>query len=173
MSCHCETYSCLTALYDPCSEGAQLDIVATETGEWSAQIAFNGRWTIFSFDVTDGDKIIIPTSVLNENYVHEFRLYDTAGLLVACYHLNANAVAGAGEFTPTTGSGEYLIFDVTASQDGADLNDERFTLGEVLTAVTGGQAYNGQDFTQAGETITFNVLALIEGQVVTITLKKS
>lgn len=84
MGCVCESYQCLTIRYNPCSEGAQLDIESTETGIWSAQVEFNGVWFDQQFEVTDGEKIIV-NNIFNPNYIHEVRIFNVAEELVGCY----------------------------------------------------------------------------------------
>lgn len=86
MPCGCATYECLEAFVNPCNAGTDIGITATETGSWNAQILFNGKWTFFAFQVDEGEAVIIPTVVLNEDYVHELRLTNTEGV-TTCYHL--------------------------------------------------------------------------------------
>lgn len=137
MTCSCDSYECLEVIYNPCSEGAQLNIVANETGNWSADVYFNGMPTQIEFAVTTGDKIIIPVTVLNEYYTHEFRLYNTAGNLIDCYQLKALASKNAGEFTPVPPSGTGGSF-VQIFKMGTNVPDTLNTsFGPVITINNG------------------------------------
>jgi len=101
MSCNCENITCLETKYATCSEGAQLNIIADETGSWVGEIEFNGVWAEFTFGVINGQKIVIPTVVLNGFYTHTLKLYDTVGNLIndTCYALKTVQMQGAGTYS--------------------------------------------------------------------------
>lgn len=87
MACDCTTYICQEVWLNPCTVGTDIGIEATETGVWTARLGFNGVWRAFGVSVEDGEDIAILTRLLNENYVHELRLYKLDGSLYNCYHL--------------------------------------------------------------------------------------
>lgn len=97
--CGCETYECLEAFVNPCNAGTELDVQAEADGTWNAQILFNEKWTQFGFEVNVGENIVIPTSVLNENYLHELRLFNTTGVQ-SCYHLKTRYTSVLSGFEP-------------------------------------------------------------------------
>lgn len=88
MACGCTNPVCKEVFVNPCSVGTNTGIKATETGTWTAVLEFNNAFKTFGVSVTDGEAISILTELLNENYAHEFRLYDTNDDLVDCYILN-------------------------------------------------------------------------------------
>jgi hypothetical protein len=154
MSCDCLEYICLDVIYNPCSEGAELAIEATETGTWSADLYFNGVPTQFSFGVTQGENIVIPTEFLNEYYTHEFRLYNGAGTLLACYQLKARYSNNAGEFTPIPPTPDGLQAK-TFTGNGTDT--QVFTgVGHIIEITIPNQIYTESDFVQTGESVTMD-----------------
>lgn len=164
MACECTSFECLEAIFNPCSEGAELAIEATETGTWSADIYFNGVPTQFSFGVTEGDNIVIPTEFLNEYYTHEFRLYNGAGTLLECYHLKARYSNNAGEFTPIPPSPDGLSAKVF---DGNGTDTQTFTgVGNIIEITIPNQIYTESDFVQDGETVTMNNGVAFYGKIV-------
>lgn len=187
MACNCESYTCVEAIYNPCSEGVQLDIVADESGDWSADIYFNGVPTQFSFGVTNGEKIIIPVQFLNEYYTHEFRLYDTAQELVGCYWLKALASNNAGSFDPIPPNIidqilediaeineelEEVLRSVEYTVTADDVADGSFTMpvvGQLQTISVDYQDISKPLFAQTGQTIT--LANMYEGQTLTLIYK--
>lgn len=87
MACDCTTYICQEVWLNPCTTGTDTGITATEDGVWTARLGFNGVWRAFGVSVESGEDIAILTALLNENYVHELRLYKLDGSLFNCYHL--------------------------------------------------------------------------------------
>lgn len=164
MSCECTDFICLEVLYNPCSEGAELNIVATETATWSADIYFNGMPTEFSFGVTQDEKIIIPSALLNEYYTHEFRLYNGGGILLDCYHLKSRASNNAGEFTPIP----PLPNEVSAKTfEGNETSTQNFPgIGEPIFRISIGNQVYMEGFDQDGETITMHDDVLFYGTIV-------
>lgn len=176
MACGCTTTTCMGLKFDPCSQGAALPVYATYTGDVRGEIEFNGLWTEFSVGVTDTEAIVIPTSVLNEYYVHTLKLYDEAGDLIndTCYAVNAKAMRGAGDF-PVQPSGAVIeVFDVTIGADGSTFTDSRLEDGTVMLLNTNAQAYNSPFFTKpfSSTTLTGVNLSFYTGQIVTVTLKR-
>lgn len=90
MSCDCETYICTKAFINPCNVGTFIGIEATETGTWTARLGFNNTFREFGISVDDGKEIAIPTELLNENYQHDLKLYDSNGILINCYKLQTH-----------------------------------------------------------------------------------
>jgi len=115
MGCICESYQCLTIRYNPCSAGAQLNIVATETGIWSAQVEFNGVWFDQQFEVVDGEKIVV-NNIFNPNYIHEVRIFDSEEVLVGCYKADT-IMAVDTTYTPTL-SGDVQDYSILFTQSG-------------------------------------------------------
>src|SRR4051812_14022860 len=116
MSCNCETYTCVEVWLNPYSTGTALDIEATETGTWTGRIEFNGTWREFGVSVIQGEEIAIFTSLLNENYIHELRLYNIAGQVVNCYKLKtllSNSVADAP--LPSPGNNTWQWATITTA----------------------------------------------------------
>lgn len=89
MSCPCESYQLL--LFDPCIDPITFwDLLADETDTWTAFIEFNGMWKCeLKLPVVDGQPVQMP-NVLNEDYVHEMRLYRSDGTLVGCFWLSTD-----------------------------------------------------------------------------------
>lgn len=141
MSCQCANIICAEVFYNPCSEGAQLPIVATETGDLSALIEFNSAWTDFSFGAVESEKLIIPSQFLNENYNHEFRLFDTSGDLVNCYYLKSRGLNSAGDFTPIPPTEANAPIKLVITEDGNSFTDARMNGKIVAFIVTGTQSY--------------------------------
>lgn len=102
MACNCENIICLKAFVNPCSEGVELPLVSETTDNYDFHIEFNGVTRIFSVGVIDGDKIIVPTEFVNENYSHLMEIYNSDGDLVndTCYNLITKISPDAGSFTP-------------------------------------------------------------------------
>lgn len=164
MACNCETYECIEVFWSCDSEGAQITIESTETGVWSADIYFNDMPTRFSFGVTDGENIIIPTEFLNEYYTHEFRLYNGAGTLVGCYHLKSRMVNNAGEFIPIP---PYPDQPSAKTFDGNGTDTQTFPgIGDPIFRISIGNQVYLQEFTQVGETITMDDGVLFFGKIV-------
>lgn len=139
MACDCENFACLQAHYNPCSEGVEIDITADYTGPWTADIEYNGTWSKISFGVVDGEKIVLPTAALNENYTHQARIYDESGNLVndTCYHIESRALIDGGIYDVLPPNvADYLQEQID------DLND-RVTALELLE--------NGIRFTMVSE----------------------
>lgn len=180
MPCDCASYTCVEANYNPCSTGVTVDIISTETGTWSGLIEFNGMWTTFSFGVVEDEPIILPTSVLNESYTHELKLYDLTNSLIACYTLKARAVTNAAEADITPGGSGETSFDVTIAEVGNSFSDPRMLNHIVSTISTDGQDYNKFFWTKpyASDTLTSNVngdsepyLEFRVNQIVTVTIR--
>lgn len=168
MSCDCTTHICLEPYYNVCSEGVELDVVADETGTWTARIEFNGLWQQFTFGVEMGEKVVIPASYLNGFYKHDARIYNVAGELVDCYWINGHATINAGSFTPVDVSG----FSYVAEYDGNETDTQVFPVlsGATLVQVGyGGQEYNSDFWTQTGTSVTLSSGAFIGVVVLTYT----
>lgn len=89
MACDCENITRKCVLVNPCNTGTGLGIIANATGTWEAVLAFNGVSRVFSFEADDGDEISVPTSVLNENYVHVLKLTNPNDVLT-CYEISTS-----------------------------------------------------------------------------------
>lgn len=109
MSCECTgTPICLEAWVNVCNVGTLIGLEATQTGTWTMRLEFNGAWTYFGVEVEEGEEIAILTSLLNENYVHQLRVYNVTGGLVGCYKLKTYYSASAsGAPVPPVASGSW------------------------------------------------------------------
>lgn len=89
MSCNCQVTTCINLRSNPCLAYCELDIIATESGIWSASIEFSGAWIDFTFEVAAGKKIVIPNTIINEQYKHTLAIYDSSGNLFnnTCYYV--------------------------------------------------------------------------------------
>lgn len=99
MACLCDSYTCINALIDPCNTGTELPIVAPDSETWNGLIEFNGNWQQFGFEVVGGQNIVLPTILFNEDYVHELRLTNAAGINT-CYKVNAMIGSVLNGFAP-------------------------------------------------------------------------
>lgn len=119
MSCECESYTCIEAFINPCSEGVQLDIIPDYTGNMLGRVWFNGTVSTFEISVEEGEKIIVPIEQLNENYVHDLRVYNQ-GDLIACYKVKTYIDYESETFTPMPATVELpyvLIFQMGTPPD--------------------------------------------------------
>lgn len=151
-------------MLNPCHEGVAVAILPNETGTWTAQIEFNGTWISFEIDVVEDEQIIIGTHLLNENYVHELRLYNTDNELFGCYKLQTMYTRGGtnAEPIPVDDAVAFLAYIVVAGTpasglvdigngilakeiaEGASFTDARLADLIVTTASLNGQSYVGQ-----------------------------
>lgn len=146
--CNCPDYVCLETRYNPCSVGAQLNIVADETGTWIADIEFNGMWREFSFVVNAGDKIIIPTIFLNELYEHELKIYNSERILIndTCYIVKSFATTNSPSYELPTNSDMILFFDTLADFPSPGAVNILYVDKETgFTYTWGGSAYSRSD----------------------------
>lgn len=187
MICGCNTYICLQAVFNPCSEGVQLDVVSTETGDWSGVIYFNGMPTDFVFGVVEDQNIILPVSLFNEFYTHEMQLWNSAGTLVGCYRVNARASMNAGTYAPIPPDTLQQILDdiaeineelesvlrsVIYTVTAQNVTDGTFTMpvsGNLETISADYQDISAPNFTQGGNVITLP--NMYEGQTLTLIYK--
>lgn len=175
MACNCTNTDCLTVRFNPCSEGAELPLTASYTGNMTGIIEFNGNYTEFTIGVESGERIVIPANLLNGYYVHGLELYDAGGVLLndTCYILEARAVTSAGSFTPIPPSGDAVVFNVVVVEDGDTITDTRLNGKTVMLLSTQGQSYNSDFFLKptSSSTLTGVNLPFFAGQLVTITLQ--
>lgn len=144
MSCNCTNIACLQVVFDPCSEGAQInEIIADETGNWTGEIEFAGAYTGFSFGVIDGEKIVIPAELLNENYVHDLKLFKVDGTLLndTCYQFSARAVKNSGSFPVIPGEGVPDPIKIIIVDAGNSFTDERLVGKTVSHIVSDDSSY--------------------------------
>lgn len=165
MSCECLEYQCVEAYINPCSEGVELDIIAEYSGNMTGKVWFNGAVTSFGVTVEDGERIILPTSLFNENYAHEMRLYDEEGVVIECYRVKTYIDKDAPEFTPTPAAASGLMGNSftgngTDTQTFAGLNGY-----ELMSIAMGSQEYTSDFFTQVGGDVTLNAPLTFNGQI--------
>lgn len=164
--CECTEWICVEAFINPCSEGVELDIIPGYSGDMTGKAWFNGTVKSFGIEVTEGERIIIPTEILNENYSHEMRLYDEEGELINCYRVKTYLDTNSGEFTPTPiivgglGGGVFTGNE-TDTQSFAGLSG--YTL---LTVEMAGQSYTSDFWTQNNTTITWKTDTVFTGTIV-------
>lgn len=128
MSCDCETYIVKCVEVNPCNTGSYIGIDATETGTWTGKIYFNGAVKKFGVEVTEGEEIAILTSLLNENYVHEFKLYDTVNDLVGCYKLQTELTQNVADApVPPVADGTWDWQTVIVTTDTMTVTSDYFT----------------------------------------------
>lgn len=164
--CGCETYECLEAFVNPCNVGTELDVQAEANGTWNAQILFNEKWTQFGFEVNAGENIVIPTSVLNENYLHELRLFNTTGVQT-CYHLKTRytSVLSGFEPQPPISSiwqwGKLAVNGNTVSDDllGGDLSTIIWINEQPVD-------WAAQGITHTGDTLDFTAIGGAYGNII-------
>jgi hypothetical protein len=184
MSCNCTHIECFDVKYNPCSEGAQVNLTADESGNWIGNIEFNGMWSGFEFGVVDGEKIVIPTLLLNESYNHELKLYNTAGALVndTCYYIKARAMGNNNIYPVIPVSGEMMVIKLTISEAGNSFTDTRLAGKNVAYIVTDDQSYTSTKWNKAtnSDTLTSKLdgdgnawLNFYEGQIVIVNFLKS
>lgn len=169
MACNCENIECLIVKFNPCSEGAELPLIATENGTWTAEIEFNGMWSEFGFGVLNGQRIVIPSIYLNEYYTHQIRILDSSGLLIneTCYALKARAIA-SGDIYPVIPPG-LSSFDITIAEAGNSITNDLLEGVDLAFIVTDGQSYNTAFWGKPVEsdTLTSDILTFYIGQIVT------
>lgn len=98
MACGCDNIECIEVLVNLCNAGTEIAIPATQTGNWRLLLEFNRANRNFSIAVTSGDNISIPTFLLNANYVHLLKVYNTSDVLVGCYNLNTIIAQGVADY---------------------------------------------------------------------------
>ncbi len=165
MSCTCETYTCIKAFVNKCSEGVELPIVADYDGDMYGELYFNDMVSTFTVAVELNKKIVIPSSIVNENYVHELRLYRD-GILYGCYHLRTVFSVNEGTHDLIPPSHGYLQ---TAQYVGNNAGSQVFgaLLGYTLVTISmGGQDYTNEFWSQTGTTVTWLGGMTFNGQVV-------
>lgn len=166
MACECEEYSCLNGFYNPCSEGMELAVISSETGNWTGRVFFNGTSRSFSFGVTNGDNIVVPTELFNESSTQELRIYNSSDSLVGCYQVTTVLDLESGDYpvnpvTPNGLGGKSYIGNGTGTQIFPELNGK-----ELLTIAMGTQEYTSDDWTQSGTSVAWD----LEGQLFTGTI---
>lgn len=166
--CECETFECLNAFYNPCSDGVAVNVIATDSLVWSAQIEFNGVWTLFSFGVIEGEQIILPTAFLNEYYNHILKVYDANGVIVGCYNLKSRAMGSAGQYSPIAPV-ELQSFDLEILEDTNTITDSRLLNTTLVLISMSGQSYNSAFWSKpfASDTLTSTVLTFNTGDIIT------
>lgn len=164
MICGCETYECLDILIDPCNEGVNTGITATETGNYAFIVEFNGYYNAFSVSATSGNDINVPTDAFNENYTHIMSVTSPFGV-VTCYKAKVVIAQGIPDapFIPAT-SEFRLAYTVPETSSSITI--------EGLNTVTGILLPNGtltmQQFTQVGDTITYTGNSFYEGDKIVL-----
>lgn len=158
MSCECETYTCVEAMVNPCSEGTQLDILSDYTGEMTVKVWFGGKMKSYGINVVQAQKIVVPTIAFNENFTHGVRLYGAGseGVLIGCYWVKTISTSDSEDYpmiplaaSNSAGIGFY-VGNGTGTQVFPDL------AGKTLASIGMGASDYGPDFwTQTGTSITF------------------
>lgn len=164
MACDCEEYVCLEVVPQVgCIEEIQVNLPATETGEWIMSFEFNGSWINKFIEVENGVNILLP-NYFNESYTHTIKFYNTDNELVndTCYKLNTSVIGGVGSIAPTpepsnsVGYYEYIVvedpdgFDSNGRWEipvGGDIEDDRL-IGKTVSSIIGQQAYNSNNYTK-------------------------
>ena len=155
-NCGCNEYQCMRVFLNPCSEGVQLSINAGYTGDMTAIVSFNGVINQSVFGVVDGEAIVIPSALLNENYTHVLELYNEDNELVndTCYTLDVRPSMNVAASSPLPPSGEtfsheFVIDNPTDTYTYAALDGKK-----LLTVSYGAQTLTADFFTQTGDSFT-------------------
>lgn len=160
MPCGCSTYECLEAWVNPCNAGTYIGITADETATWIMRLEFNGAWKQFSVSVTDGQQVSILTSLLNENYKHELRIYSSLMELLGCYWLKTSYTSDVADapVSPILGAWQWATLTV----DGNTVTDDVLS-GEISPIMwMDGNSIEWEDngITHDPETETLNFSAI-------------
>lgn len=132
MACGCDTYGCLDVFVNPCNEWTYIGITAAETGQWLMRIEFNNAWSEFGIEVATGEQVAVPTSTLNESYVHELWIFNISGIRT-CYKLKTKYSKGVeGAPVPPGFTDKWNYGTVTAN--GNTVTSALFT-GEVTSII--------------------------------------
>lgn len=116
MSCLCEPNTLVCVPVNPCNAGTIIGVRADEAGTWTANIEFNGAARYFGLEVEEDEYIVLPTMVLNENYIHQIKFNREDGTEFGCYKLQTQLTQSvSGSPVPPVSSGSW---------DYADGNDD-------------------------------------------------
>lgn len=164
MSCPCQTYNKVCVNVSPCNSGTLIGITPTEgdSGTWIGEIYFNSAKTKFGVEVEIGEEISILTTLLNESYVHEFRLYNTAEELYGCYKLHttySRNVSGAPVPPVATGAWDWHSLEMPG---GNDIVSAYFTgeLSPIIWLDSNPIEWAAAGITQDAETGTLNLVSI-------------
>lgn len=164
MGCDCQTYICASAYINPCSEGTETSIVATFTGMADVVVFFNGNARKAGIQVVEGAIIVLPTGMLNENYVHKVEVYNN-GTIEACYKLHTYIADSAVIPLPPT-EGNVIAKEYVGNGN----NVQTFTgLGGniLLYVVMNGQSYTKDFWIQVGSAVTWKDPSMtFEGSII-------
>lgn len=156
MACNCTEYECHDVWVNPCNVGTYIGIEATSTGNWRAVLEFNSSYREFGVAVEEGEQIAFLTSVLNESYVHELRLYDENDTFVGCYKLKTHltqSVSGAPVIPPADDTWQWG----SATGDGTVNLDSELLTGDISPIIW----INEQPFDWAANGVTQGANGLI------------
>lgn len=120
MACDCETSICKEIFYNPCNTSTNIRVTATNSGTYTGYVEFNNTWKYFTVEVTEGQSIYMLSSLLNENYTHRLKLYDSGGVLT-CYSLRTQYAinmddGGGGEIIPP-GTWQWATMGIDSTTD--------------------------------------------------------
>jgi hypothetical protein len=154
MACDCTSFDCIEVFRAQCSEEIVLPVAADETATWKMVQEFNGQMLRTDISVADGENLVLPAGVFNENYTHTVRFYKADGSVFnnKCYTLKIMATV----FTnPSSGGGSSEVSHVVVSweADGNTHTDPRFQGRTPATIDYGGVTVN-EDISIAGTTLT-------------------
>lgn len=155
MICACEEYRCGTAYINPCSEGANIGVKSLVSGNVAVKVLFNGIVNSSYVNVTIGEDIIIPTKALNENYVHEVRIY-SGSTLIECLKVTTFIDYNSTEYPvpppidPTMPFVKEYTGNGTNSQSFPELSGKK-----LIDISTQAGSYNKDFWTQSGNIVTW------------------
>ena len=166
--CNCENNACIDVFLTPCADTVTLPIQATETGTWRMVYDFNGTVIRTDISVTNGNNIVIPASVLNENYTHVVRFYKTDQSIFndTCYQLNIMATVFTNPPANTSTLPPHI--NVTWAATGTTHSDARLEDRNVTQIDYNGISYN-EDLAVSGTTLIAGI-SIEAGTKVTIHL---
>lgn len=163
MACVCETYIPLCVDVNPCNIATYIGITPTEgdSGNWLSELWFNGVKTSFGTAVILGEEISILTALLNENYVHEYRLYNNENELYGCYKIHTTLSKNvAGAPVPPAVAGSWDWQSVAAA--GNTVTSAYFTgeLSPIIWLDSNPIEWAAAGITQDAETGTLNLVSI-------------
>lgn len=151
MDCQCNEYECIDVSITPCSNGAKLNIEAPFTGVGTFVVFFLGSSRTVSIEITEGDNVVLPTEIFNEDYVHLMKLYNGDNLEM-CYKVNTSIAKGIG----TVPLPQYISYVEGKSYIGNGTNTQSFNVlngKTLLTVIMNGQAYSSDFWVHNGTTV--------------------
>lgn len=156
--CPCNITACLDVEIGPCATAVILPVTAPVSGVYRVSTDFNGYRLNGDTEAVQGERIAIPTNILNGNYTHTLRIFRPDGTLLnnTCYNLTTMASIYAG----TLPSASYLAVSLTLTEAmiggsyGTSFTWAGLGTKTVISIAIDLTSPNRENFTQSGTTIT-------------------